>query len=105
MIMSLFLLSLSLILIFLMKLPEMNVDSSQFTLFECGFESKTKFGIYSLQFFSLALSFIAFDFEIFVILPYLGCCTNYHTALSGLVFIVCLLTLLLANEMMFLDVH
>jgi len=85
-----------------MRLPKINVDTSQFTLFECRFESKTEFGIYSLQFFSLALSFIAFDFEIFIILPYLSYCINYRTAILGLIFIVSLLTLLLANEILFL---
>merc|ERR1712096_423464 len=48
-----------------------NIDSTEFTIFECGFESNSAKVTYSLQFFTLALSFIAFDFEIFLLLPFL----------------------------------
>ena len=88
-----------LILTFVFKLfttaVQYNMDTTEFTMFECRFESNSAKVTYSLQFFTLALSFIAFDFEIFLLLPFM--CLLFHFTYRVLVFmsIITTLTLLL----------
>ena len=80
-----------------------NISDLQFSTFECGFETSIRVISYSLQFFTLALSFIAFDFEIFLLLPFVG--LIYHVPASVAVFlsIVRVLTLLLFIEITYID--
>nr|BCM73330.1 NADH dehydrogenase subunit 3 [Thetys vagina] len=92
----------SMLFYYLTKLPLMNLHLSSFSLFECGFESNSGVGTYSLQFFTLALSFIAFDYEIFLLLPFMGYLTYYNFGAMVFLLILSLLTALLGNEMKFL---
>ncbi len=80
-----------------------NISDLQFSTFECRFETSIRVISYSLQFFTLALSFIAFDFEIFLLLPFVG--LIYHTSAGVAVFlsIVRILTLLLFIEITYID--
>lgn len=80
-----------------------NISDLQFSTFECGFETSIRVISYSLQFFTLALSFIAFDFEIFLLLPFVR--LIYHAPSGVVVFlsVVGILTLLLFIEMTYID--
>ena len=97
-------LRLVLILLFwiLMKAVTFNVDSQEYSIFECRFESNMRLVSYSLQFFTLALSFIAFDFEIFLLLPFISLIfqNSYGTLL--MISIVRMLTVLLYTEFKFI---
>ena len=99
--------TLILVLIIVFKLlttaVQYNMDSTEFTIFECRFESNSAKVTYSLQFFTLALSFIAFDFEIFLLLPFI--CLLFHFISRVIMFIsvITLLTILLWVEMKYIS--
>ena len=94
------------ILIFLffviLKLVHYNVDSNNYSIFECRFESGIRIVSYSLQFFTLALSFISFDFEIFLLLPYIGLAFHSCYNTFTLILVIRLLTLLLYVELKYM---
>lgn len=100
MIMYITLLTFLILLFFmLLKLVYYNVDSSNYSIFECRFESRIRVVSYSLQFFTLALSFISFDFEIFLLLPYIGLAFHSYYNTFTLILVIRLLTLLLYVEL------
>lgn len=87
----------------LLQAVYINQTAEIYSLFECRFESRADKISYSLQFFTLALSFIAFDFEIFLLLPFMR--LFFQTLSNNLIIIsiVSLLTLLLWLEMKFIS--
>lgn len=86
----------------LLQAVYMNQASEVYSLFECGFESRADKISYSLQFFTLALSFIAFDFEIFLLLPFIGLFYQTYKNSIILIVIVALLTTLLWLEIKYI---
>jgi len=79
-----------------------NVNSKEYSIFECRFESSTRLVSYSLQFFTLALSFIAFDFEIFLLLPFISLFFHFSYGILLIVSIVRILTVLLYVELKYI---
>nr|BBB04275.1 NADH dehydrogenase subunit 3 [Salpa thompsoni] len=86
----------------LLQAVTFNVNSKEYSMFECGFESSTGLVSYSLQFFTLALSFIAFDFEIFLLLPFMSLFFHFSYGILLMLAIVGMLTLLLYVELKYM---
>ena len=83
----------------LYRAVQLNVSNVIYSCFECRFESRIRVVSYSLQFFTLALSFISFDFEIFLLLPYIGLAFHSYYNTFTLILVIRLLTLLLYVEL------
>ena len=86
----------------LYRAVQLNVSNVIYSCFECRFESSFRIVNYSLQFFTLALSFIAFDFEIFLVLPFIRSFFHPRFRCITMVRIVRLLTLLLYIEIKYI---
>nr|BCM73318.1 NADH dehydrogenase subunit 3 [Salpa younti] len=86
----------------LLQAVTFNVNSKEYSMFECGFESSTGLVSYSLQFFTLALSFIAFDFEIFLLLPFMSIFFQFSIGTLLMMIIVGMLTVLLYVELKYM---
>nr|BCM73289.1 NADH dehydrogenase subunit 3 [Ihlea magalhanica] len=78
---------------------QFNMEGTDNSMFECGFEQFKGKISYSLQFFTLALSFIAFDYEIFLLLPMAGLLHQYPSSCITSLVIMAILTFLLMIEM------